>query len=153
MNLSKYFTLQEMVQSDTAVRAKIDNTPNQEVIDNLTRLCVEVLDPIREQFGVVTVTSGYRCKALNLAVKGSKTSAHIRGCAADIKLSVDLLEVAKWIAQSDLQFDQLILEAWDWKARQAGWIHISLEESGNRRQILTMQKSLGKTVYTEDLPD
>ena len=154
MQLSKYFTLQEMVQSDTAVKAKIDNTPTQAHIDNLTRLCVEVLDPIREQFGVVTITSGYRCKALNLAVKGSKTSDHMLGQAADFKISgQNLVDVCLWIEQSDLQFNQLIAEGYDRKTKDCVWIHISKKESDNKRQILTMTRSQGKTIYTDGLPD
>ena len=44
-----------------------------------------MLDPLREWYGKpITVNSGYRCPELNVAVKGSKTSQHMKGEAADI---------------------------------------------------------------------
>ena len=81
----KYFSIEEMIKSDTAKAKGIGNTPSQEVIDNLTKLIEAVLDPLREWFGKpITVNSGYRCEALNKAVGGSKTSDHMTGRAADI---------------------------------------------------------------------
>ena len=81
----KYFTIKELCKSSTAIEKKIDNTPNSEVINNLTQLIDNILDPLRERFGKpIIVNSGYRCPALNKAVNGSKTSQHIKGLAADI---------------------------------------------------------------------
>lgn len=73
----KYFSIEEMIKSDTAKAKGIDNTPSQEVIDNLTKLIEAVLDPLREWFGKpITVNSGYRCEALNKAVGGVSNSFH-----------------------------------------------------------------------------
>jgi hypothetical protein len=151
--ISKFFTLDEMCRSSTAIKAKIDNTPNQEVIDNLTMLCNELLDEIREEFGPTTVNSGYRSKALNLAVKGSKTSDHLIGCAADITIpGHKCIDVARWIIDSPLTYNQIILEGFDRKTGDGVWLHISLKPSGNKKQVLTMMRSNGKTVYTDGLP-
>jgi zinc D-Ala-D-Ala carboxypeptidase len=87
MKLSKYFTLDEMTRSRTAELRNILNVPNDEQIENLTDLCIYVLDPIRDAAGrPVMITSGYRSNLLNKAVGGSRTSQHPEGKAADIQV-------------------------------------------------------------------
>lgn len=83
--MGKYFTVAEMVKSETADRRGIDNRLPKALICNVNGLIDNVLDPLREAYGKpITVTSGYRCEALNKAVGGSKTSEHMKGMAADI---------------------------------------------------------------------
>lgn len=69
-----------------------------------TRL-VEILQQIRDHFGVsVHVNSGHRCEAHNAAVGGSKTSHHMRGMAADIRVrDVEPAEVAKYAESIGVQ--------------------------------------------------
>ena len=83
MKLSTNFSLQELTKSDTAIRHDIDNTPSLQVIDNLQDLVDNVLQPLREKFGPVVVTSGYRSPAVNTKIGGSTTSDHCHGYAAD----------------------------------------------------------------------
>ena len=52
------FSLQELTKSDTAIRKGIDNEPNADQIDKLKALCENILQPVRDQFGRVKVTSG-----------------------------------------------------------------------------------------------
>jgi zinc D-Ala-D-Ala carboxypeptidase len=66
MNLSRNFTLQELIKSDTAIRLNIDNNPNGDQIDKLKQLCENVLQPVRDQFGRVKVTSGFRSLEKNI---------------------------------------------------------------------------------------
>lgn len=82
----KYFTISELTHSTKAKELHIDNTPfSYEVVDNLTNLTNNLLDPIREMWGKpLHVNSGYRCPALNKAVGGKPTSQHLKGEAADI---------------------------------------------------------------------
>lgn len=81
----KFFTIDELCHSDTAIKRGIDNTPTAEVRDNLVGLIENVLDPLREWYGKpIMVNSGYRCPELNAAIGGAKTSFHQTGCAADI---------------------------------------------------------------------
>lgn len=48
---------------------------------------LELLEKIRGHFGCpVRINSGYRCKAHNTKIGGSKTSYHMRGMAADIRV-------------------------------------------------------------------
>lgn len=128
----KYFSIEEMTKSDTAKAKGIDNTPSQEVIDNLTKLIEAVLDPLREWYGKpITVNSGYRCEALNKAVGGSKTSDHMTGRAADIDTgskeeNKKLFDYIK----DNLEFDQLIDE------KNLAWVHVSFRENNNRKQVL-----------------
>lgn len=126
----KYFTLQELTESATAKRLKIDNRPSIEAEQALIYLVETVLDPARRLFGnPIKVNSGYRSPALNKAVKGSPGSQHMKGEAADITCSDNsrLFEILK-----SLPFDQLIWE-------QGGkWIHVSVKRTGNRKQILDL---------------
>ena len=87
MKNSKYFKLEELLRSDKALAAQIENLPSWEDVENLEDLAVSVLDPIREAWGQpLIVTSGYRSPELNVAVGGVPTSAHMIGCAVDIAL-------------------------------------------------------------------
>ena len=45
--LSANFSLSELTKSETALRHGLDNTPTQEVVDNLRTLCENVLQPVR----------------------------------------------------------------------------------------------------------
>lgn len=82
----KYFSFSELTHSTKARELHIDNTPfSYEVVNNLTDLTENLLDPIRETWGKpIIISSGYRSDALNKAVGGSKTSAHRFGLAVDV---------------------------------------------------------------------
>ncbi len=109
--LSPNFTLREMCASAAAARLGIDNTnPPLGVRIALQKLCATVLQPLRDQIGPLRVNSGWRSPALNKAVKGSATSQHLRGEAADIESNaLSNLDLARWI-ERHLTFDQVILE-------------------------------------------
>ena len=118
MNVSKHFTLKELTASQTATRLKIKEqfTPPLSVVANLHYLAELVLEPIRQHYGPIFVSSAYRCAALNKAVKGSKSSFHLTGCAADIDFgSVEKnRELFNWIKEN-LPFTELIDEyGFDW---------------------------------------
>lgn len=131
----KYFTIAELCRSNTADRLGINNKCNQEHVANLTALVDNVLDPLREAYGKpITVNSGYRCPALNKAVKGAASSQHMTGQAADIdtgdrqqnKLLFEYIRKA-------LPFDQLIDES------NFAWVHVSYRADGkNRNQVLKL---------------
>ena len=81
----KYFTINELIRSDTALQRGIDNTPPPPIKIKLSNLINNLLDPIREAWGgPITVNSGYRCPVLNRTVGGVPTSQHQKGEAADI---------------------------------------------------------------------
>lgn len=134
MNLSANFTLHEMTASQTATRLKITEqfNPPTSVIENLRRTCNQLLEPIRLHTGPLKISSGYRCHALNKAVKGAKNSQHLTGEAIDIDLGSKTANKAlfNYIKDSGLLFDQLINE-YDFS-----WVHVSLKAADNRKQVL-----------------
>jgi zinc D-Ala-D-Ala carboxypeptidase len=77
MELTRNFTLQELIKSDTAIRKGINNNPNAEQIEKLKLLCEKILQPVRDHFGRVKVTSGFRSPQLCQAIGSSINSQHI----------------------------------------------------------------------------
>ena len=140
MNLSPHFSLAELVSSQVATRKGIDNTPAPAIVANLTRLAA-LLEQVRALVGApIAISSGYRSPALNRAVGGAASSAHVLGLAADIstaKLAPKAL--ALLIRQSDIAFDQLIYEG--------TWVHIGLSTGALRRQVLTAKFAGGGVSY------
>ena len=147
MQLSKNFTLTELTK--TQVRNK-DNTPTATEVQNLKALVDNVLQPIRDKFGAVTVNSGFRSVAVNKAVGGSATSDHCKGFAADIEVSgVPNRELAEWI-RVNLKFTQLILE-FPGAEPNEGWVHVSYNPANLKQQVLTAKRISGKTKYLPGL--
>lgn len=133
IRLSANFALWEFVTSQTAERMHIDNTPSPDVVAHLTTLCRQILEPARTALGPLRISSGYRCPALNTAVGGSKTSAHVLGYAADVlPLKATKMVFARWVAEH-CTFDQIILEFGT--PTDPAWIHVSCDPRG-RKQIL-----------------
>lgn len=128
-----HFTLSELIKSDTADRLKIDNMPKGYEYISLTRLVLNVLEPLREICGhPIQVTSGFRCEALNKAIGGVSNSQHIRGEAADITAgSIEANKRMFEVAIDYVPFDQIILE------KGGKWVHISYKtRKENRNQVL-----------------
>lgn len=148
MKLTDNFSLNELTQSETALRKGLDNTPNEEVIANLKLLAEKVLQPVREHYGKgVKVNSGYRSPDVNASVGGSKTSDHCKGQAADIEIpGIANAELAEYI-KANLQFTQLILEFYTQGIPDSGWVHVSYDPANLKCQTLTAVKKDGKTVY------
>jgi hypothetical protein len=152
MNLTKNFTLEEMIKSETALRHDMDNTPGENEIGNLKLLCEKVLQPVRDHFGKgVKVNSGFRHPDVNAKVGGSRTSDHTRGQASDIEIpGVPNAELAEWI-KDNLEFRQLILEFYTPGVPDSGWVHVSYVAEDNKKEVLTATKKDGKTVYLPGL--
>jgi len=147
IRVSKNFALSEMVKSATAERLRVDNSPSSIHLVNLTHLAIHILQPVRDQFGVITINSGYRSPALNAKVGGSKTSQHCNGQAADFEsFSTPNPDLAKWISKN-LEFDQLILEFYDGKDPNSGWVHSRYNLIGNRKKIMTALKTKSGVQY------
>jgi hypothetical protein len=145
MKLSANFSLAELTK--TNVR-QFDNTPSMQVIDNLQVLVDNVLQPIRNKFGLVTVTSGYRSPEVNKAIGGSATSDHCFGFAADFEVAgVDNKELARWVADN-LKFKQLILEFYTKGVPDSGWVHVSYDKTNLTQKVMTATRVGGRTVYS-----
>tara|TARA_R100000654_G_scaffold13259_2_gene28890 strand:+ start:3855 stop:4352 length:498 start_codon:yes stop_codon:yes gene_type:complete len=156
MKLSKNFTLQELIKSNTALRLGIDNTPSKEGIMKLTILATSVLQLLRDRIGALRITSGYRSPQLNTAISGSNKSQHTKCEAVDIQYvkrgRMDNLMIYQALIDLDIDFDQCILEFGDSTATSdptsPAWIHLSYKITNNRRQVLVAYKDdNNKTKY------
>ena len=165
MQLSRNFSLEEMLESQSAVRWGFEEqfNPPPIIVNNLKSLCIDVLQPIRDVLkDSITVTSGYRCPRLNAKLGGAysiidgkavQTSQHCYGLAADIvytkkgiKYNGSLASIIKDLsADPKFKFDQCILEFGT--DLNPDWIHISYVEGKNRMQVLRAYKSGKKTFY------
>ena len=110
-------------------------------------MCENILQPVRDHFGRVKITSGFRSVDLCLAIGSSRNSQHAKAEAADFECpGVDNAELADWIYKN-LEPDQLILEFYTPGEPNSGWIHCSWIPDGRRAQYMHAFKSEGKTKY------
>ena len=140
----KHFELSEFINSATAKKKGIDNTPSFEVVEHLDELVEKVLDPLRSAYGMaINVSSGYRCPALNKAVGGAETSVHQIGYAADLQVGGSFTKfrdfVVEWFRKTGTKFDQILMES-DRKTG-AKWIHVGLynNQQQQRGQIKVIE--------------
>lgn len=139
------FTLQELTTSSTAARLKIDNTPPSTVKVHLTET-ITLLESIRAEWGkyceennlgtpAICVSSGYRSPALNKAVGGVKTSAHVAGYAADL-VPVNGMQdefenfMSQVFAGKGYAYDQIIVE----KSKTSRWVHVGYKSPDGRQR-------------------
>lgn len=128
--MENYFTFKELTKTN---HSEIDNSATPEVLDNLTQLRDNILNPLRELYGKpIYINSGYRCPELNKKVGGSSTSDHLYGYAADIttKSKEDNLKLFNLII-NNFEFKQVINEY------NGQWIHVSFQSGKNRKEALT----------------
>ena len=134
-NLTSHFTLEEFIASEYAARNNIDNTPPEQIRENLRRTAM-VMEDVRSALGSksIYITSGYRCSKLNKAVGSKPTSAHVNGLACDFKCPSygTPKEIIEALQCTNIPYDQLILEF-------NSWVHIGLA-SNPRKQILTINE-------------
>ena len=135
MNITKNFTLEEFVHSDTAIAKGIKNEPGSREKLAITNLCAKLLQPLREAIGKsISINSGYRCPELNKAVGGVPTSQHVKGEAADLHIEGKAGYLLEVLEDSGLLFDQAILY------RHKNFLHVSLKLEGEqRKQIIIKQ--------------
>ena len=172
--LSKHFTLDECIYSETAEKLGIKNEPTDLHKKCLKHTCEYLMEPLRTllnekyktyagkkvKYVIIKITSGYRSALLNSKIKGaSKTSQHCKGFALDCEARIVLQDgavkvlpytelyenVKGWVKIGKISVDQCIQE----RAGNDVWVHLSHHPSGrscDRRQFL---KYNGKT-YTLD---
>lgn len=144
IQFTKNFSLQELLMTEHRNFDEEQYNPPPVIIEQLRALSVNILQPLRDALGApVKINSGYRCPALNTAIKGSKSSQHMSGQAADIMDFTNGNEyLFKKIKELNLPFDQVIDEF------NFRWIHVSYDPARNRREILQAKKDAkGKTIY------
>jgi hypothetical protein len=134
--ISKHISLNEAIESPTALRMGIKNVPNELELEAMKYVAENLFEPIRKWYKKpIKINSFFRCIALNKAVKGSTSSQHVKGEAIDISggNKIENKKIFDYIVSSGLDFDQCINE-YDFT-----WVHISLKKSGNRKQVLIIK--------------
>jgi zinc D-Ala-D-Ala carboxypeptidase len=132
MNLTKDFTLEELIHSEYADAHGIKNLPTDEEVYNLTALAQDVLQPVRDILGApIRVNSGFRCKQVNDGVGSRDVSQHRKGEAADLECpTLGNKALYDAIVQHG-NYDQLIDEL------HLSWVHVSWKaDKPNRKQQL-----------------
>jgi hypothetical protein len=156
MNLSNNLRLTEATRSETAKRLGISNQPTPEHLENLKAIAVEIFEPCREFVGgPLAVSSGYRSKALNAAIKGSSTTSdHLKGQALDLDCDIHgngtNRELFYYILEN-LDFGQLI---WEYGGdpinanASPDWVHVSYyTNKPNKKQVLRATRKSGRVTY------
>lgn len=139
--ISKNFSYREFEKSATADRLGICNVIiTVRVRDAVRALTLNILQPLRDFLKLaVLISSGFRCRELNIAVGGVDTSQHTKGEAADIYVLLEdgsrmpSVELARIIIQLGLPFDQLII--------YPTFVHVSHKLGGPQRGNVLYNKS------------
>ena len=145
--VTEHFTLAEMLRSEAASRLGLDNIPESEaIIANIKKTC-GALELVRAYYNKpLIVLSCHRSPEVNQAVGGSKSSAHMKGLAADFRIpGTPNIEICSAISALGIDFDQIIYEF-----GEPGWVHLGLSDNP-RGQILSAVKEGSHTVYTQGL--
>ena len=148
--ISKHISYKEGTHSVTAIRIGVNNTPNDEQLNNMELVAEKVFEPLREWVGgPIKINSFFRCPDLNKAIGGSSKSQHCHGQAMDIDDNYGRAtnaEMYHWIKEN-LDFDQMIWEFGD--DDNPNWVHVSyISPEENRNRCLRAKKYKGKTVYS-----
>ena len=147
--ISEHISYKEGVYSNTATRRGIDNTPNDEQLNNMELIAEKIFEPLRMHVrGPIKINSFYRGPELNAAIGGSAKSQHCHGQAIDIDDTYGHMkncDMYKFI-KDNLDFDQMIWEFGD--DNNPAWVHVSYVNPGeNRNRCLKAYRENGKTRY------
>lgn len=141
-NGNRVFTLGDMLQDGGLVSQR--GLTEQQIVYNLKQLVVNCLDPIKEKYPDMKITSAFRSSASQVYGSVPEKSDHGLGAAADIKFTnTDKKEykaIAEWIV-ANLPHRQVILEYYFEPGSnnlRSAWIHVA---------FLTYNGSLVKSSY------
>lgn len=134
IRLSTNFTLYEFLKSNTSLRYNIDNSLPRNFLPNIQYLVDTVLQPLRDKFGPIRVTSGYRSNELAIKIGSSPRSNHCFGFAADIEpfstnADFTLLDMLTYI-HDNLEYKELIGEHFP-----NGWVHVAAQKHNNKKVL------------------
>lgn len=138
------------------------------VIENLERLCVTLLQPVRDAMGLtICIHSGWRAPDHNLAVGGVPTSDHGSGRAADFHVShgggqsweENTFQAFHWLRKNKLsQIGQLIMEDHRivLKNKDKLWCHVAAVSekhpgAGDKNQLLVSKMPGSYNTWQEEM--
>ena len=136
MRISKHISYEEATYSDTAKAKNISNVPNEVQLAAMQLVAEKCFEPLREWYDKpIKINSFFRSVELNKAVKGSKTSDHVKGMAIDLDAgsNAENLKLFNWLKEN-AEFKQLIHEYGDKSGPE--WVHISYDANNLKTQIL-----------------
>lgn len=156
------FRWYEVWKSETAARLEIDNeSTDPEIQANAQALVVNLLQPLRDEFGATTINSwcrleplekvitrrGFRnwCEKKGLNHQNPKSwnryfarKSHPKGQAIDIEFaSISNDELYNHV-KNNYDYDQLIREFPVKGIPNSGWVHLSWAGENNRKQSFTI---------------
>lgn len=139
------FKYGEFVKSSTAIRYGIINEPNEQQWQSIERVAGNIIQPVRNAFGPIRITSGFRCPELCIKVGSNPNSNHARGEALDFEPmtpGVTLFQVLEWIHRN-LEYRELIAEFFP-----GGWIHAAYRLNKNVRKLKLKDKTHNYSAVT-----
>ena len=144
--LSEHFVLSQLttntIVSNYPLRAQVGLT-QQQIVCNLRKLCVNILEPLIKIYGNIQINSGFRH-----AGNGATNSQHFKGEAADVTFTD--ISLASQFNQRAVEiknkgfFDQFIYEQ-NKPQRSSTWYHLSYVDA-KRGQVLT-KKALSNKYF------
>lgn len=145
--LTPHFSLEEMTDSQTAARKGLHNVPMIGTPEraNLERTA-QTMEEVRTILGdkPILISSGFRAPAVNAAVGGSKSSAHMSGLAVDFSCPGfgTPLQICKALEphMRKLGIDQLIHE-------YGTWVHLGLSAGAPRHMAMTIDNKGTRTGF------
>jgi len=147
MQLTRNISFEEMTLTGHRKYLEKNRVEGERLIGKL-KATAQMLQRVRNNWDKpLIIHSGFRCKALNRTIGGSKLSQHCLSEAADFHIiGVEHKAVFEWIwKESGLKFGQLILEGF--VADKPSWIHLSLgspfRSASKSGQVMTWSKSEG----------
>tara|TARA_Y100000592_G_C5453126_1_gene309813 strand:- start:754 stop:1296 length:543 start_codon:yes stop_codon:yes gene_type:complete len=151
--IGKFFRLKHLIWSNTAKNNGINNFPGvdsspsqSEIIANLEKLMINIIDPIVLEFPDLIISSGYRCKKLNDFIGGSNTSQHMFGQAIDIQVpGVPTSDLYNYIFSNIKGWDQLI---WEYPEKgKNSWVHVSYSSQNRKKTTLASNDDVYHNLY------
>ena len=148
-SFSKHISIKEAWSgSNTAKKYKIDNKPPRYAMENMKILAEELFEPLREEVGhPIRVSSFFRGKELNSALKGAENSQHLTGNAIDLISSGEMTNAEIfYLIKNNYDYDKLIWEMGDNK--NPDWVHVSYVKGANRKLVYQAYRQPGKGFST-----
>ena len=136
LRLSPHFSLGELTKTNYVT--KDGNFPSRVAIENLTNLCENWLEALRQAQGPLIINSGYRSPEVNKLAGGAPTSNHLTGCAVDIHVSgfeqaIRYASILLDISEGTQRvYDELFIEK---NKTGSHWIHFAVKPKDNRRKL------------------
>jgi hypothetical protein len=133
LKLSKYFYLKDVSTNTSATSAGVrpqNGLTSAQIVSNLKYLAVNALDPIKDKYPDMVITSGFRA--------GNSKSDHNYGQAVDLQFRghsySDYYEIAEWI-KNNTPYKQVLLEYASRPSGTIAWIHLASAQNGSKSQM------------------